>query len=169
MNIGIPREVRSFEYRVGLSPAGVEILCQHGHTVFVEHKAGNGAGFPDKEYEQAGAKIVYSPEEAYGRATLVLKIARPIEAELPFLQPGTILAGLLNLPSARKSKIEFLIQNNIDSGFRIDFERCQIGRSPAISVKPDLIISRTACLRNANDIVAGTLYGEREIIRCIFQ
>jgi alanine dehydrogenase len=113
MNIGIPKEVRSFEYRVGLSPAGVEILCQNGHVVFVEHKAGNGAGFTDKEYELAGAKIVYSPEEAYGRAGLVLKIARPIEAELPFLQPGTVLAGLLNLPSARQSKIEFLLKNNI--------------------------------------------------------
>ena len=84
MNIGIPREIRPFEYRVGLSPAGVEILCQHGHTVFVEHKAGNGAGFPDKEYEQAGAKIVYSPEEAYGRADLVLKIARPTEVRIAF-------------------------------------------------------------------------------------
>ena len=113
MNIGIPREVRPFEYRVGLSPAGVEILCQYGHTVFVEHKAGDGAGFPDKEYEQAGAKIVYSPEEAYGRASLVLKIARPTETELPFLQPGTALAGLLNLPSARQSKIDFFLKNNI--------------------------------------------------------
>jgi alanine dehydrogenase len=113
MNIGIPKEVRPFEYRVGLSPAGVEILCKHGHTVFLEHKAGNGAGFPDKEYEQAGAKIVYSPDEAYGRAGLVLKIARPTETELPYLQPGTVLAGLLNLPSARQSKIEFLLKSNI--------------------------------------------------------
>ena len=113
MNIGIPKEIRPFEYRVGLSPAGVEILCQHGHTVFVEHKAGDGAGFPDNQYEQAGAKIVYSAEEAYGRADLVLKISRPTEAELPFLRPGSVLAGLLNLPSARKGKIEFLLKNKI--------------------------------------------------------
>jgi alanine dehydrogenase len=113
MNVGIPRERRPFEFRVGLTPAGAEILCQHGHTVFVEHKAGNGAGFPDKEYEQAGANIVYSPEEAYGRAGLVLKIARPTEEELPFIQPGTTLAGLLNLPSARQSKIEYFLKNNI--------------------------------------------------------
>ena len=113
MNIGIPKEIRPFEYRVGLSPAGVEILCQHGHTVFVEHKAGDGAGFPDIQYEQAGAKIVYSAEEAYGRADLVLKISRPTEAELPFLRPGSVLAGLLNLPSARKGKIEFLLKNKI--------------------------------------------------------
>lgn len=113
MNIGIPKEVRPDEYRVGLSPAGVEILCQHGHIVFVEHKAGNGAGFPDKEYEQAGANIVYSAEEAYGRSNMVLKISRPTEAELPYLQPGTVLVGLLNLPSARQSEINYLTSNKI--------------------------------------------------------
>ena len=86
MNIGIPKERRPFEYRVGLSPAGVEILCQNGHTVFVEHDAGSGAGFADEEYEQAGARIVYSTEEVYGRANLVLKITRPTEDEMTFLQ-----------------------------------------------------------------------------------
>ena len=115
MDIGIPKEIRPFEYRVGLSPAGVEMLCQHGHTVFVEHEAGNGAGFPDKEYEQAGARIVFSPEEAYGRAGLVLKISRPTEDELPLLQPGTVLAGFLALPSARLNKIELLLKNNINT------------------------------------------------------
>ena len=113
MDIGIPKERRPFEYRVGLSPAGVEILCNHEHTIFVEHGAGSGAGFADKEYEEAGAHIVYSPEEAFGRAEMVLKIARPTEAELPFLQPSTLLAGLLNLPTARQSKIEFLLKSNI--------------------------------------------------------
>ena len=113
MNIGIPKEIRPFEYRVGVSPAGVEMLCQHGHTVFVEHEAGKGAGFPDKEYEQVGARIVFSAEEAYGRAALVLKISRPTEEELSLLQPGTVLAGFLALPSARLNKIELLLKNNI--------------------------------------------------------
>ncbi len=113
MNIGIPKERRPFEYRVGLSPAGVEILCQNGHTVFVEHKAGSGAGFADEEYEQVGARIVYSTEEVYGRADLVLKVARPTEEEMAFLQPGSILAGLLNLPSARQSKIDALLDKKI--------------------------------------------------------
>ena len=87
MNVGIPKERRPFEYRVGLSPAGVEILCQNGHTVFVEHEAGNGAGFADNEYEGAGAHIVYSTDEVFGRAELVLKVARPTEEEMVFLQP----------------------------------------------------------------------------------
>jgi alanine dehydrogenase len=113
MNIGIPKEIGPFEYRVGLTPAGVEILCQHGHTVFVEHTAGEGARFPDLEYEKAGASIVYSPEEAYGRADFVLKIARPTDSELSYLQKGTILAGLLNLPAARQNSIDHFIENNI--------------------------------------------------------
>jgi alanine dehydrogenase len=113
MDIGIPRERRSFEFRVGLSPAGVQILCQHDHSVFVEHDAGKGAGFEDKEYEEAGARIVYSAEEAYGRATMVLKVARPTEDELAYLQTGCIVVGLLTLPSARQNMIDALLQKKI--------------------------------------------------------
>jgi alanine dehydrogenase len=113
MNIGIPKERRPFEYRVGLSPAGVEILCQNGHTIFVENEAGTGAGFADEEYERSGARIVYSTQEAYGRADLILKVARPTEDEIGLLQPGSTLAGILSLPSTRKNKIEALLRNKI--------------------------------------------------------
>jgi alanine dehydrogenase len=58
MNIGIPRERRSFEFRVGMTPMGVQLLTQEGHTCYVEHEAGLGAGFSNLEYEQAGARIV---------------------------------------------------------------------------------------------------------------
>lgn len=71
MDIGIPKESRAFEYRVGLSPAGAEILVQSGHQVFVQHEAGLGSGFHDHEYEKVGARIVYSAEEAFGRANFV--------------------------------------------------------------------------------------------------
>jgi alanine dehydrogenase len=113
MNIGIPKERRPFEYRVGFSPAGVEILCDHDHSVYVEHEAGDMAGFSDGEYEKAGAQIVYSTEEVFGRTDLILKVARPTEDELKFLQPGSTLAGLLSLPSARQTKIDALLKNKI--------------------------------------------------------
>ncbi len=113
MNIGIPKERRPYEFRVGLSPAGVAILSQNGHSVFVEHEAGSMAGFVDEEYEQAGARIVYSTDEVYGRAGLILKVARPTEEEIVFLQPGSVLAGLLSLPSARQSRIDSLLKNKI--------------------------------------------------------
>lgn len=115
MNIGVPKERRPFEFRVGLSPAGVELLCQNGHTVYVEHDAGVGAGFTDQEYERAGAHIVYAVEEVYGRAELLLKIARPLDEELDWLQPGCILAGLLHLASTRQSKIDILLKKKITS------------------------------------------------------
>jgi alanine dehydrogenase len=115
MNICIPKERRPFEFRVGLSPQGVEILIQNGHTVFIEHDAGQGAGFPDREYEKMGAKIAYSVDEIYGRAELLLKIARPLDDELDMLQPGTTIAGLLHLASARQNKIDVLLKDNITS------------------------------------------------------
>jgi alanine dehydrogenase len=113
MNIGIPKERRPFEYRVGLSPSGVEILRQHGHTIFVEHEAGLGAGFTDQEYEQAGASIVFSTEEVFGRVELLLKVARPTEDEIDLLNPGSTIAGMLHLASARQSKVDDLLKNKV--------------------------------------------------------
>jgi alanine dehydrogenase len=115
MNIGIPKERRPFEFRVGLSPAGSEILVQYGHKVFVEHEAGLGAGFSDTDYEKAGANLVYSTEEAFGRADLVLKVARPLQEELDWLRPGTILAGFLHLASAQQEKVDILLEKKITS------------------------------------------------------
>jgi alanine dehydrogenase len=113
MNIGIPKERRAFEYRVGLFPAGVRLLSQMGHTVYVEHEAGLEAGFSDQEYMQAGAKVAYTPHEVFGRADLLLKVARPLTEEIEWLRPGTALAGLLHLGSARQEKIEKLLDNEI--------------------------------------------------------
>ncbi len=115
MNICIPKERRPFEFRVGLSPMGVETLIQNGHTVFIEHEAGQGAGFPDREYEKVGAKIAYAVDEIYGRAELLLKIARPLDDELDMLQPGTTIMGFLHLASARQNKIDALLKDKINA------------------------------------------------------
>lgn len=113
MFIGIPKESRPFEYRVGLSPAGVEILSQNGHQVFVQHEAGLGSGFSDQEYEKAGARIAFSAEEVFGRADLVLKIARPLNQEMEWLKDGSILAGLLHLASSSQDQIDLLLKKKI--------------------------------------------------------
>ncbi len=115
MNIGVPKERRPFEYRVGMTPGGVQMLCRHGHTVYVEHEAGTGAGFSDTDYEQAGARIVYSPHEVFGRADLLLKVARPLYEEIEWLRPGTIVAGLLHLSSSRQDKIDLMFEKDITS------------------------------------------------------
>jgi alanine dehydrogenase len=108
MNIGVPKERRPFEYRVGLPPAGVAMFIRHGHTVFVERDAGKGAGFEDQDYIEAGAQVVYSMEEVFGRADLILKFARPLKEELDLMRPGCTLAGFLHLAAARQDKIEVM-------------------------------------------------------------
>jgi alanine dehydrogenase len=123
MNIGIPKERRTFEYRVGMTPAGVQIMSQDGHTVYVEHDAGLGAGFSDLDYEQAGARIVYTPHEVFGRADLLLKVARPLYDEIEWLRPGTAIAGLLHLTSSRQDKIELMAEKGITS---IAYEQIQL-------------------------------------------
>jgi alanine dehydrogenase len=113
MNIGIPKERRPFEFRVGLTPAAVQMLAEEGHLCYVEHNAGVGAGFSDQEYEQAGARVVYTPHEVFGRADLLLKIARPMYEELEWLRPDTTIMGLLHLSSSRQDKIKVLQEKKI--------------------------------------------------------
>ncbi len=113
MYIGVPKERRPFEYRVGLSPAGVDYLSRQGHAVFVEHDAGVGAGFSDQDYEHAGARIAYSADEIFGRGDLILKIARPLQSELEWIQPGAAIAGFLHLASTREDRIRTLLENKI--------------------------------------------------------
>jgi alanine dehydrogenase len=123
MNIGIPKERRPFEYRIGLSPSGVQMLTRQNHTCYIEHEAGLGAGFSDQEFEMAGGRIVYSPHEVFGRADLLLKVARPLLEEIEWLRAGKAIAGLLHLNSARQDKIDALLEKNITA---IALEQIQI-------------------------------------------
>ncbi len=133
MYIGIPKERRPFEFRVGLSPAGVEALTQRGHAVVVEHNAGLGAGFRDEDYERAGARIVYSPQEVFGRADLLLKVARPLYEEITWMRPNTMLMGLLHLSSARQNKIDLLLEKGITA---IAYEQIQRANGVRPVLKP---------------------------------
>jgi alanine dehydrogenase len=79
----------------------------------VEHDAGKYAGFSDHDYQQAGAVIVYSAHEAFGRADIVLKLTRPTVDELAMIQPGAILGGALHLSAAKEAKLDYLLDNEI--------------------------------------------------------
>jgi alanine dehydrogenase len=113
MDIGVPRERRTMEHRVGLTPAGIELLHQEGHTCYVEREAGLGAGFSDYDYERAGARIVYTPDEVFGRADLLLKVTRPTDEEMEWVPPGQIMAGFLHLASARRAKVTMLLNSKV--------------------------------------------------------
>lgn len=106
MEFGVPREVRDQERRVGLTPAGVLSLCRAGHTVYVERNAGAEAGFKDEEYRAAGAQVVYSAAEAYGRADVVVKVSRPTVAEYEFFRTGQTLFSFLYLAVASPDLLE---------------------------------------------------------------
>lgn len=113
MEFGVPKEVRDLEMRVGLTPAGVLALSQAGHAIYVERDAGAGAGFSDEEYAQAGAQIVYSVAEAYGRADVVVKVTRPTAREHPLFRNGQILFSFLHLSVASPDLFEALVQAQI--------------------------------------------------------
>src|SRR5690349_19286098 len=113
MHIGIPREVRDGEARVGMTPAGVRHLVAMGHQVFVERGAGQPSGFADAAYIEAGADLVYSPEEVYGRSNLIVKVVRPTDAEFGLLGEGSTLVSFLQLASARPGKVETLLSKQI--------------------------------------------------------
>jgi alanine dehydrogenase len=113
MNIGIPVERRDMEMRVGLTPYGVGLLTRAGHACYVEKGAGQGAGFTDYDYERAGARLVYSSEEAFRRSDLLLKAVRPTQQELEWLHEGQILCGFLHLAAARRETIETLLEKRV--------------------------------------------------------
>ncbi len=113
MEFGVPREVRVLEKRVGLTPAGVAALTSAGHTVYVEHNAGAGAGFRDDNYENVGGKIVYSAAEAYGRADVVVKVARPTQQEHKLFKDGQAILSFFHLTVASPDLHQALASRNI--------------------------------------------------------
>ena len=102
MLVGVPREIKTHEYRVGLTPTSVRELTHHGHRVLVERGAGSGAGFDDEDYRRAGAELVDSPEEVYGRADLVVKVKEPLPREYGLLRAGQVLFTYLHLAADRR-------------------------------------------------------------------
>ena len=96
MLIGVPKEIKDHEYRVGVTPAGAHVLVQHGHTVVVETQAGARVGFPDSEYQAAGARIVPGPREVWA-AEMVVKVKELQEPEYGLSRRGQILFAYLHL------------------------------------------------------------------------
>ena len=110
MQLGVPKETKDQEFRVGLSPSSVRGLSDAGHTVSVETMAGIGAGFTDADYAQAGAKIVPDAASAW-QQELVIKVKEPLSEEYQFIQKGQLLFTYLHLAANRN-----LTEHLIDSG-----------------------------------------------------
>lgn len=91
MIIGVPKEIKNNENRVGATPAGVKELVSHGHTVYVQHTAGEGSGFADEDYIKAGASILPAIEDVYGIAEMIIKVKEPIKPEYPLVKKGQLV------------------------------------------------------------------------------
>lgn len=97
MIIGVPKEIKSFENRVGMTPACVDALVKYGHTVYIEKTAGCGSGFFDADYIEAGAKILNSAKEIFDKSEMIVKVKEPLPQEYDFFREGQLLFTYLHL------------------------------------------------------------------------
>lgn len=102
MIVGLPKEIKDNEYRVGLTPAGVRALTDTGHQVIVEKKAGEGSGFDDPLYQSAGARMIDSADDVWATAEMIVKVKEPIAPEYPRMREGQLLFTYLHLAPDRE-------------------------------------------------------------------
>src|SRR3954451_5007665 len=108
MRIGVPKEIKVHEYRVGLTPASGAELVAHGHELFVETKAGNGIDCPDGAYEKAGAKILPDAAAVLQAADMTVKVKEPQPSEIALLEPRHILFTYLHLAADKEQAIRLI-------------------------------------------------------------
>ena len=124
MIVGIPKEIKEQEYRVGLLPSGAYQLCRNGHSVIVERGAGTGAGYPDSDYTQAGAILVDTHTEVFERAELIVKVKEPLPQEVGLLRRNQILFTYLHL-AANRSLTEALLASGVTA---VAYETVEVNR-----------------------------------------
>ncbi|MGI6129070.1 MAG: alanine dehydrogenase [bacterium] len=122
MIIGVPKEIKDNEYRVGMTPAGVAAMKSAGHRVLVEKGAGLGSGITDDEFVQAGAEILARATDVYSTADMIIKVKEPLATEYDLMKEGQILFAYLHL-AAEKELTDALIQKNVVS---VAFETVQL-------------------------------------------
>jgi alanine dehydrogenase len=131
MRIGVPKEVKDHESRVGIVPAGVKALVDAGHHVMIQAGAGDLSSLPDSEYKQAGAEIVGTAAEVWGRAEMVVKVKEPIESEFASLRDGLLLFTFLHLAPLPKLT-EHLLKNHV-TGIAYETIRDHHNRLPLLT------------------------------------
>ncbi|MCC7206171.1 MAG: alanine dehydrogenase [Anaerolineae bacterium] len=123
MEIGIPAERNPGEYRVGLTPQWVRQLTQEGNRCYVEHGAGQGAGFQDADYERAGARVVYDAHEVWARADLVLKVGSPTLEEADMVRPEQAVAAFWHLAARPREVVNALLAKHVTA---VSYELIQL-------------------------------------------
>lgn len=139
MRIGVPKEIKPQEQRVGMTPDGVFALTQKGHDIYVERGAGEGAGFTNEEYEKAGAQLV-TQDDAWGKAELLVKVKEPIESEYKYLREDLTIFTYLHL-AADKPLTEALLNAKTLS---IAYETVRDGRALPLLLPMSEVAGRLA-------------------------
>lgn len=113
MIIGVPKEIKNNENRVALTPAGAKELVKRGHTVYVQHTAGENSGFPDAAYVEAGAQILPSIEDVYQIAEMIVKVKEPIAPEYPLVRKGQLVFTYFHFASDEKLTLAMMDSHSV--------------------------------------------------------
>ena len=113
MIIGVPKEIKNNESRVGMTPAGVFELTKNKHTVFVQSSAGEGSGFSDRLYEEVGAAIVLTIEEVYAKSDMIVKVKEPIAYEYPLIKSNQVLFTYFHFASSEELTNAMIKSNSV--------------------------------------------------------
>jgi alanine dehydrogenase len=146
MIIGIPKEIKEQEQRVGLVPSAVEQLKRRGHSVLLEKNAGAGSGYPDDEYAKAGSEIVNRATDVFSRAEVIVKVKEPLQVEFPLLRKGQILFTYLHL-AASKPLTEALLTAGVTG---IAYETIQVANRLPLLEPMSEIAGRMSVVMGAN-------------------
>ena len=113
MIIGVPKEIKNNENRVGMTPSGVAELVKRGHTVYIQHTAGENSGFPDEAYIAAGAQILPTMEETYAAAQMIVKVKEPIAPEYKLIRKGQLLFTYFHFASDKELTLAMIENGSI--------------------------------------------------------
>ena len=161
MIIGVPKEIKDGEKRVGVTPQGVDALVSHHHRVLVEKTAGNGSGFSDQEYEKAGATIIEKREKIWNEADMVVKVKEPLKPEFPLMRPDQVLFTYLHLAADRELTNRLIESRVVGIGYETIQERD--GSLPLLRPMSE-IAGRASIL--AGGMCLETAYGGRGVLLC---
>lgn len=134
--IGLPKEISLQENRITLTPDAVALLVNNGHEIWLETKAGIGSKFTDQQYSEAGAKIVYSPQEVY-KANFILKIEPPTAEEIEFMRPGQTLISAIQLGHLDPENLQLMLKKKI-TALAYEFIEDKVGGMPIIRAMSEI-------------------------------
>jgi alanine dehydrogenase len=161
MIIGVPREIKVGEKRVGMTPQGVDALVSHHHRVLIEKGAGSGSGFSDHEYEKAGAILFDKTKGVWEEADVVVKVKEPLEPEFPLMKPGQVLFTYLHLAADRNLTLKLMERRIVGIGYETVQEKD--GSLPLLRPMSE-IAGRASVL--AGGMCLESRYGGRGVLLC---